>query len=379
MSLDNIILKRAVYNTRMNITEWNSHLVGLYIPLDVFLVLFIVIGVFGNGTVIFVYGFKMKTIKDGQYFIPRLAVVDLLGSIVCPIFGLTTTLMPVTYSADIVCKMGRFLSSSLIFVSVFLLFTIGFQRYNKICRGNGPTTNKKKRILVVFVCLWGLMLSSPNLTSSGSVPFVSTFRGVSGLVCGTLPGMGPIIYDVILAISIPFCCISFIVLYVVIGCRTIYSLKQSQHLDNNLPRDIHRNHVSITKDFKKCDYASSVSSSDQKGTSQTNSRPMKIELTQIQRRNKIVTSQLTLMFMIVTLSFVVCSIPKVTLMFFEILVPNFWEQFSDKERMLLMFVHEGYILNFISNPFIYAFLDKSFRKHLPNIYRLCSKTSQKRK
>jgi hypothetical protein len=52
----------------------------------VFLVLFIVIGVFGNGTVIFVYGFKMKTIKDGQYFIPRLAVVDLLGSIVCPIY-----------------------------------------------------------------------------------------------------------------------------------------------------------------------------------------------------------------------------------------------------------------------------------------------------
>jgi hypothetical protein len=37
MSLDNIILKRAVYNTRMNITEWNSHLVGLYIPLDVFI------------------------------------------------------------------------------------------------------------------------------------------------------------------------------------------------------------------------------------------------------------------------------------------------------------------------------------------------------
>lgn len=362
----------------MNITEWNSHLIGLYIPLDVFLILFIIFGMFGNGTVIFVYGFKMKTIKDGQYFIPCLAVVDLLGSIVCPIFGLTTTLMPVTYSVDIVCKIGKFLSSSLIFISVFLLFTIGFQRYNKICRGSGPTTTKKKKILVVFVCLWGLMLSSPNLPSSGSVPFVSKFHGISGLVCGTLPGMGPIIYDVILAISIPFCCVSFIVLYAVIGCRTIYSLKQSQNLDNDLPRNIHRNQASDTKDLKKCDYASSFSSRDHKVILQT-SRRMKIELTQIQRRNKVVTSKLTLMFMIVTLSFVVCSIPKVTLMFFEILVPNFWEKFSDKERMLLMFVHEGYILNFIINPFVYAFLDKSFRKHLPNIYMLCSKTVQKRK
>jgi hypothetical protein len=37
--------------------------------------------------VIFVYGYKIKPIKDGQFFIPYLAVVDLMRAVICSLVG----------------------------------------------------------------------------------------------------------------------------------------------------------------------------------------------------------------------------------------------------------------------------------------------------
>lgn len=89
-----------------NTVYWNAYLVRLFIPLDILLILFMITGVAGNGLVIYIYGFKMQNVKDGQYFIPYLAVADLFASVICSLFGLLTTLMPLTYEFDILCKFG---------------------------------------------------------------------------------------------------------------------------------------------------------------------------------------------------------------------------------------------------------------------------------
>ena len=124
---------RSEHRCIMEVDEWNSHLLLLFIPLDILLVLFIIIGILGNALVIFVYGYKIKHIKDGQFFIPYLAVVDLMGTVICSLFGLSMTLMPAMYDLDILCKAGWLLGTITSIMSVFMLVIIAIQRYMKVC------------------------------------------------------------------------------------------------------------------------------------------------------------------------------------------------------------------------------------------------------
>lgn len=94
----------------------------------------------------------------------------------------------------------------------------------------------------------------------------------------------------------------------------------------------------------------------------------------LQKKNQSAISKITVIFMIITTVFLICSIPKLTIVLLETITPSFWENYTDVERVVLMFVHQGYILNNIANPFIYTFLDKTFKREIHKI--LCWKKNE---
>lgn len=77
--------------------------------------------------------------------------------------------------------------------------------------------------------------------------------------------------------------------------------------------------------------------------------------------NKRAVHKFTFMFMLSTIIFLICYIPKVVLILLEARNPRFWEEFSDSGRAGMLFVYRMYIINNITNPIIYAFLDSQFR------------------
>lgn len=382
----------------MEVDEWNNHLLLLFMPLDILLVLFIIIGIPGNALVIFVYGYKIKPIKDGQFFIPYLAVVDLMGAVICSLFGLSITLMPVMYDLDILCKTGWLLGTIATFMSVFMLVIIAIQRYMKVCTQKAHIlTLKWKRFMMMLALTMAIAVSVPSVATYGTIPFESSYRNLTGHICGKISGIGSLIYDIVLAIVVSASCGILVVLYFLIGRTTYKCMKQSGHSITNSKIDsendiMDKSGSTLDTDLKTGDTIESV---DLESVDKENQKPFtesvesvtlenesstkyhiskKKKTSDLQKKNQSAISKITVIFIIITMVFLICSIPKLTIVLLETITPSFWENYTDVERVALMFVHQGYILNNIANPFIYTFLDKTFKREINKI--LCWKTNE---
>lgn len=58
---------------------WDKTRLEALMPINILLFLCAAVGVFGNGVVIYIYGLRLYKQHAGRYFIPYLAVADLLA------------------------------------------------------------------------------------------------------------------------------------------------------------------------------------------------------------------------------------------------------------------------------------------------------------
>ncbi|XP_052090674.1 uncharacterized protein LOC127727234 [Mytilus californianus] len=380
--------------TNMDDTDyWNAYFMRLYIPLDILLILFIITGVTGNGLVAYIYGFKKKTIKDGQYFLPYLAVADLLGSIICSLNGLAMTLMPLTNEFDLLCKFGGLLGSAIICMSACLLIMIAIQRYLKVCRRKGPVMTLKRRKAIMICALFvSAVLAGPSMVAYGSIPLQSINRNVTGKICGKITGTVSAIYDVVLGVAYILFCGLLIVPYCLIARKTCTHLKKGVQSDlESQKRSKNENYENQTQGYSistldtelKPDYSISVPSN----TQQSNQIIVDLENNSLRNYSKVIKKQsktnqriiskVTKISLIITLTFLIGSLPKIILTIAEIVPTTFWENATDVEILVLMFVNQGYILNYIANPFIYTFFDKTFKTEIKNILCCCICTKKR--
>ncbi|CAC5405542.1 unnamed protein product [Mytilus coruscus] len=84
-------------------------------------------------------------------------------------------------------------------------------------------------------------------------------------------------------------------------------------------------------------------------------------------KNRSIMYKFSLMFMVITIVFLICYLPKVILMVMEGRNPKFWENFSSGQRAGVLFVYRFYIVNNVVNPFIYTFMDMKFRQEAINL------------
>ena len=77
--------------------------------------------------------------------------------------------------------------------------------------------------------------------------------------------------------------------------------------------------------------------------------------------------RITLVFNIVTITFAVSFIPKVTMMVIESVSSSFWLNMSEDELGIQMFLYSIYIFRNFSKPVIYNFLDKKFQIEVKNL------------
>lgn len=78
------------------LTLWNNMRFEAFLPTTIFLFLCFPIGVFGNGVVIYIYGFRLHRKYAGRYFIPYLAVADLFAVFISVELHVVNNFYPVT-------------------------------------------------------------------------------------------------------------------------------------------------------------------------------------------------------------------------------------------------------------------------------------------
>ncbi|XP_062615021.1 probable G-protein coupled receptor No18 [Saccostrea cucullata] len=380
--------------------KWNSKLAKGLTPNNVILSLYIIIGLVGNSVVILIYGFKMKGNKEERYFIPFLAFADLWASFVCGSFGIALNMMQAQFNNTDLCKAWWFFAAFTTFCSLFILLIIAVHRYRKVCKPLcKQMTLKWKRVAMCIALITAFTLSVPMTHFYGSVPFPNDAEGITGLRCSRLKTVnktGSLIFGGILVLAAITIIITLICLYTKIGYTILKHFKYTK-TSNNFGTE----HASKTDQSQV-----GVSSSDnplsdtENGTediglssiqpaptsSTATGTPPTIDTTPTVRKtvpfkssakkrkekdNRKVVYKFTLMFMLITVIFLICYIPKVIIMLLEARNPKFWEEFSDSARAGVLFVYRMYIINNITNPFIYAFLDNMFAKQIKHFFRFC--------
>ena len=151
-------------------------------------------GIVGNSFVLFMYLVKMrkKEIKT-RYFIPILAVFDLLMCVLAGIFVIENY-APVIgiFFNDGRCKALYFFLAFAMMTSNALLLTIAIQRYLKVCRPLGKQLNLfSRRLATVIVIAASIICALPTLIVTGVTSSYDVEYGINISVNISTPSCGP--------------------------------------------------------------------------------------------------------------------------------------------------------------------------------------------
>lgn len=361
-------------NNSKTIEQLNQEIVenNYFVPI-IFLCVVLVMGILGNSLVIYIYFLRFKTYSESRFFIPVLAVIDIIACIVNCSGNLSEVTRPIMYGDDIGCKTEKYLSLATTGASIFTLLVIAIDRYLKICRPFGRQISLKwKKLALVIIVIAALILSTPYYFFNGVVK--TPENGLTYRLCTKTSVLEP-------NVTFGFSCLYLLlaiaelvilaVLYFHIG-RVVFR-KNEFRLQNVQAESVE---TSIDMDAKETrDILVSV-------TVETNQQERQIHsttrrLTLINTLNAAVKTprparaayqkRIAVMFLVITIVFAVTFIPRVGLMVLESV--KYIDVHTKVNNLSLMFLDSVYIINNIMNPFIYGYLDKKFQLEIRKMCR----------
>ena len=353
--------------------KWNKELAAKLIPDTIYLVIYLIIGCIGNSVVICVYARRNYLNNEDRFFIPILAIFDLVACIVnCSeaIFGNTA---PVKYNSDITCKLFWFLGMIFLGSSGLTLMLIAIQRYLKLCKPFGKQMNRKwSKIFLAISIISSILISSPCFALYGTAEVKSNDGYIKGSQCTSVTVDTPnvtLAYKAFLFLLVFGVLIVLIVLFSLIG-RVLYRLNKVDWKVNfakEATSGMSENSTCVTDDESIS--TASANKTNQLPDSETDidSHQQHVEIKHSKatdaglQTHKNPVHRVTLIFMIIAGFFVICFIPKLAILIWESVRPDFWLTLSPSELAGYRFVSRFYIVNNVINPFVYGFLDKKFR------------------
>ncbi|XP_069141696.1 cholecystokinin receptor type A-like [Argopecten irradians] len=401
--------------------DWNDTLSIHLIPVSVILMLYLVLGILGNSVVIYIHIFRLKTNWKERFFIPILAVVDLVTCVVSTSFSFSINMLPVKYSNDSGCKVVYFLNMTCTLMSAFMLVVIAANRYMKICKPFSKQMDMFwKKIAIACVIGAALVMSWPCFFFYGSREVYNDNTQILGYRCTSVRGpwsaVQPLVFKATLVLLMVFVVVLLVVFYILIG-RVVFrqmllNKKKSSHygpsgdcsqqgkspnsnstqssyttevpyinndsvtdnksqFDSGIVSPIETNEGPATVDYV-C-HQKSTTNEPKQDQSLTYSNVMKMSRTKTGNKSPGAPgTRLALIFMLITIVFIVCYVPKVGMMIYESQNEKFWIELSASELSGFRFIYTAFIINNIVNPIIYGFLDRRFRGEVYRVFR-CGK------
>ncbi|CAC5397806.1 CCKAR [Mytilus coruscus] len=351
-------------------SEWNDEITTSLIPNIIVLSVYLVLGICGNFIVLLVYAFQIKRPSDERYFIPVLAAFDMIATLYLTVNYIFQCLNQVTFSNDFVCKILAFCTGLTTFNPISILVIIAVQRYMKICFPFKQSMSiLMKRSSLVFTNVISLLYAIPLPFVYGSVHYRSVKYGISGTRCGRLKEGHPFmsnLHAIVACVLVFVVVITLTILYGRIGYTVFHNLEMKKRFTRD-EKNIETNSEGVSTEVRDDDITTTTDkTSNLSPDKYDGQRPMETneKTTASKRRrkhNRRVSHKLTIMFLVITVVFLFCFLPKVTILLLEGMYANFWEQLSILQRPVVMFLYNMFIINNIVNPIIYAFMDIKFR------------------
>lgn len=300
----------------VNLTEserlalWDNTRFKSFLPSTVFMILCAVVGAIGNGIVIYIYGTRLHRKYAGRYFIPYLAVADLFALLVSVELHTVTNSFPVTNTLEKLCKWNYVIAFFATVLSIDILLIIAVQRYLKVCKPfKGQMTLFWRRFALSLCFMFSLALAVSAYFTFGLEKIYNKELNVTGTTCRRLTSSSQtftLIHSATCTLFVVTEGAALIVLYWKIGKVVFRQWKQN------------------------------LGESKEKKTNTS------------------------LMFMIITIIFLVSFLPRMITSIIEGIKVGLWETLNEKAYATVRMLEVLYIVNNLANPFVYAFMDVKF-------------------
>ncbi|XP_061197739.1 orexin receptor type 2-like [Saccostrea echinata] len=376
VTMDTTTMGMEEIEARMLLHKMNDELAMRYLPVIVYMLILMLMGIFGNILVCCVYCSK-PTKTSSHYFILNLAVLDLLTCIIGMPTEVTDLRYPYMFYAPAACKLLRFVESVSIIGSSITLIAVAFDRYYRICKLGRQISVKKSKIICVVAVVIGLLTSWPACILFGEKTIELGIPGIKGVDCSTDDSVRHTIYPTLyygfLFLLFILCLVFFTVIYAKIGA-VIWKRKKARIGEpiSATPNGRALNDSNTPSDQISSDPISTEMSSDHEGYHDKRaSSGSKHAFGKRHSRNNVRVTRTTVVLFAVTVAYVISFLPFLIVMVVRSVAKNFEESLSPEAEVAYKFSTKSYFINNAINPLIYSFLNINFRKDIKTIFKKC--------
>lgn len=232
----------------------NDEMAITLLPAIILVVIYMLLGMFGNPLVAYYYGCRAKA-TSSYHFIVALSVFDLITCCISMPLEIVDMRNSLMFENSVACKILRFVNYFASISSGCILIAIAVDRYRKICHPfDNQITLRMTKIIIVIACVFSASVSWPSAVFFGSHEVnVTSSTGLVGYDCTTSRQesfkLYITIYNVVLFVFFIAAITSIVILYCLVG-RKLFSLK-TFHFYAAKPRANNAEATSqISSDFK---------------------------------------------------------------------------------------------------------------------------------
>lgn len=313
--------KTTIYDINDAFVLWNLGgiiLISTLIP----------IGFFGNSLVFWIYSKKFRASSYRTYVL-CLAAIDMLSTVICMPYLLIHIRYPAIFPSGEFCKIGALITVYVNFACGFTLIIIAIHRYRKVCRRqHKQITDKQAKVNCVIAQLVSLFFAFPAPIIYGDSTIQIGINNLNGTYCST--------DDRVKGYNIhgPY----YILLNIVVICSTIVLAVL---------------YFFVIKEVRSKTIATTSESEE---------------------HHQKVVSKTTLTLFLVTCVYCVTYLPHCLLRAVEHSTVLQYNKLSFSEGFAFNTFIWTFFINNVTNPFVYAYADRRFRKQTQKILlRICCK------
>lgn len=373
----------------MNLNKLNDEKYLSLVPVVVYVVVLMVIGIIGNILVLYVYNFRFKR-RSANYFITTMAIFDLLGCLIVMPTQIYDLRFPYTFYSSVGCKIIRFAENITNYGSAIVLVQIAFDRYFNICKPLKILRISHVKMMCVSAVVFGVLLSIPSLVLFGITRSQTPINGTLGYDCSIdeqfKDGIFQKVYYNLLALLFVATFSLLAGFYICIWLEIKKKRRREAGEQLGTLRELSATELSGRSILN----SNSEEDSNLLNVSKEHDKPVKMRkrLSSIAEAavNKIRVTRTTVIFVAVSVAFVVSYLPGIIVMICRTLIKNLDNSTNTVEQVLLKLFSRFYFINNAINPIIYSFLNYNFRRQLKKLvikfafcYKKTIETTKRRK
>ena len=378
---------------RINAEEAARHQVN-----TVLLSILLGVGVIGNSIVILTYHFRMKNKRDDRYFIPCLAVTNMLACVSASVLFVTLNTFPVMFTSTVLCKSLNFVTRMTCVESLIILLIISIQRYKKICtRGRSRLSLFWKRVFIVISVITSVIISIPTLVFFGIKIRDNPSHNITEFHCDHVTNnisekYGLNIYLGFIGLFFVGIVVSITVIYTMIGKRIHAKIQPPQTKSTLATSSDTLNYNSLLK-YSKSDSNLNVrlesriveesddgilhkfteKNGDHVFRSKSEAGKRKYTVSEVKKARSglgIFVFRYYYMFVSISLVTTISFIPPILILTLEaadaFVVNNITSEFGFN---VILILRRSYLFSYVINPFMFGLFDTTFRKALVEVFR----------